>query len=345
MSKINNQPNGFLVDMDQYIGAFANDMLQRFQVEASVLPCIYTGLSVSAGVGLNVTVTAGTARGQDIVFTESVPTATESLPTKVEIASTATVAVPAASTGWIVLNVNILPDGPEQPEDPTTGDYTVEADDGDPSPTVTPVFVSSLQPAVGVVYPYTQIVLAAVASDGAAITSVDMTGGNRSFDFSSFFSRASVSSAVGYWFAENDSVTGSGVSIPSTASPAAGTGTELVSVDVTPNFLTTKLKIRVYVPHVTYSDSNYPAVLVLYNMTDSTFIKGTIHGDLGGTGGFEINGHFDLEAVVDSFSGTKTFAAYIGVDDPDAGQTMTINPLFGGNQNSVIEVTEYIVSS
>lgn len=326
MSIINNQPNGFLIDMDTYIGQFANDMLQRFQIESSVLPCIYRGLSVSAGVGLNVEVTAGTARGQDIIFTESVPTATESLPTKVEITSTATVAVPAASTGWIVLNVNILPNGPTQPEDPTTGAYITEADDGAGSPTVTPVFVSSLSPSVGVSYPYTQIVLAAVTSDGAAITSIstDFASGERSFDWSLFLSTVSGRSSpiVKVW--QNTSNAPVSTTDAITTTTPATQGAEVITLTIEPKFTTTKINIEAYIPIVKNSEPGYGVIGALYNMTDGTYITSTFVNPVNLSSGLgSVGGVLLLKAEINSFSGSKQFAVRIGTDTVGQGTVET----------------------
>lgn len=167
------------------------DALQRMSIDDSVLPCIHSGLQVTDGTGLHVNVSAGKAKGQYINFTQMNTVygggpATLSLPTDVIMPAVSAISVPASSTGWIVLNVNISPD----PTDPTTTDptgfyYNVQADNNTGSPpTITPVFVSSLSPTVGSSYPYTQIVLAYVVTGASSITSIDedVAIGHRSFD-------------------------------------------------------------------------------------------------------------------------------------------------------------------
>lgn len=181
-STIVNFPTGYTILRTDYDGSTANDLYSRFQIEESVLPCIYYGLEVTVNAGLVVNVSVGNARGLNIQFTQTVGSAT--LPTKVGLASTQTVTCTDNATGYIVLNVQITP-GPTVNADT----YSVITDNGAGSPL--PVYVSSLTPGVGVAYPYTQIVLAQVITSGGAITSIVTTGSNRSFDFSSFFSEGS----------------------------------------------------------------------------------------------------------------------------------------------------------
>jgi hypothetical protein len=182
MSIIVNYPTNFLITRADYVNKTAADLYQRFQVESSVLPCIYNGLSVTSGGGFVANISAGTARGQDIQFTQ-MPTSTF-LPINVSLIAS-TVTCPPSTSGWIVLNININP-GPTVAVSPTPGGgtYNVQADNNAGTPVVGPVFVTSLQPAIGAVYPYTQIVLAAVTTDGSGITAIDMTGSNRSYDWS-----------------------------------------------------------------------------------------------------------------------------------------------------------------
>src|SRR4051812_1970388 len=106
-SRIVNYPTGWTVTRDNYVGDTANDIYTRTnQVESSVLPCIYNGFQVSINAGLIATVSPGTACGEDLLFTESA--APTYLPTLVGISTPTNVTCTASSTGWIVLNVNVV---------------------------------------------------------------------------------------------------------------------------------------------------------------------------------------------------------------------------------------------
>lgn len=180
MSLINNFANGTVISDAIYDQQTCQEIYQRFGAEQSLLPVIYEGLQVTAATGLDVNVASGSARGQDLIF--SAITGAPTLPTRVDLPATV-VTCPDNTSGYIVLNVNI------DPIPSVSGvQYTIEADDNGGPPAITPVFVTTLQPGVGAVYPFTQVVLAAVTTLSGAVTVINMTGlatvgGNRSFDY------------------------------------------------------------------------------------------------------------------------------------------------------------------
>lgn len=193
MSRLINYPTGWTVTRNNYVGDTACDIYLRNLIESSVLPCIYNGFQVTVNAGLVVSVSPGYARGVDLEFTQE--PGTPNLPTVVDIATTSNVTCTASSTGWIVLNINVIGTLSGVPQTPGP---TIPADYYDVNPTTTsggttinPVFVTSLAP-VGPQgsFPYTQIVLAKVVTGASTITSIDQTYNpnpslsNRSFDFS-----------------------------------------------------------------------------------------------------------------------------------------------------------------
>lgn len=181
MSKIVNAPSGYKVASTDYSGNLAQDVYGRFQVEANELPVIYTGLQVTAASGLSVTVSAGTARGQNITVNDTPPVT--NLPSFVSINTPTTITVPANSTGYIILQVNAVESG--------TGNQTwdVEVSSQGVTNDLLPVFVASL-PSPGVdTYPFAYINLAKVITGVGSITSISMAPylGNRSFDYRFFY--------------------------------------------------------------------------------------------------------------------------------------------------------------
>lgn len=171
MSKIVNYKTGRTVTRQDYVDDGFDDIYQRSLIESSTLPCIYSGFHVSVGSGLNVLVSPGKARGQDLAFIINENTS-KLLPTIVEDIDTATtVTIPANSLGWIVLNVNVWSDSTVGPS--SNGDlYQISATTSaniPPGGTKGPMFVTSLQPNTSASWPYTQIVLAAIESTTSSV--------------------------------------------------------------------------------------------------------------------------------------------------------------------------------
>lgn len=191
MSNIVNYKTGRTVDRTDYVDDGFIDVYERNLIESGLLPCIYYGLNVTAGSGLTVNVAPGAARGQDISFTINGGTSTP-LPTVVNNVTTiTTINIPANSTGWIVLNVNIWDSvintlGPSSNADL----YEIGASTSSAVPSgssAAPMFVTTLQPNTNSSWPFTQIPLAQVVSNSTSITSINQNYNpasvQRAFDF------------------------------------------------------------------------------------------------------------------------------------------------------------------
>lgn len=188
MSIVNNFPTEHVVSAKEYDVDLAADILIRTGYFKGVTPIIKYGCEVTAGSGLTVNVSAGAAQGKWVQFTQM--DGDPFLPTDVEIPDSV-VTIPASSTGWIVLNANILP-GPGT----IANQYVIQADNNGGPPVVQPMFTTTLEtvnPKTS--YPYTQIVLAKVVTDGSGVTTIntdyfDPTDPavvpNRSFDITNF---------------------------------------------------------------------------------------------------------------------------------------------------------------
>lgn len=192
---ISTYQTGHQVTAPQYVDDLQGTLAQfNSLVEASFVSTtglsnaiIYSGLNVTPGVGLTVNVSAGYARGADL----SVPTQagdtpiTGEYPTLIYIPATTGITVPASSTGWIVILIDLTVTAYDAANHryviaPGTGQTTVEFLSVLPAGTVSPTF------------PSTYIQLAKVISGVASISpggigiDYDPTNpsqGDRAFDY------------------------------------------------------------------------------------------------------------------------------------------------------------------
>ena len=209
MSKIVNPTTDYVVQAVDYSQYLAQDIYQRSQIESGQLPVIYRGLQVTAAGGLAVTVSAGSARGQDITILDITP----NQPSFVELPTNTNVDIPASTTGYIVLKTNIE----EVAGDVERQTWDVDISSVDTENDLLPVFVTSIPTANISSYPYSVIVLAYVVTDGSSVTSINMRPylGNRSFDYNFFQNPIIVSgqpaNSVNYILQSNGIVTFGGV--------------------------------------------------------------------------------------------------------------------------------------
>jgi hypothetical protein len=104
--------------------------------------------------------------------------------------------------------------------------------------------------------------------------------------------------------------------------PTAGNGLEVSSITFTPKESTSSLRVTFNIPCIS-TNSGSSLVAALYNMTTSTFIKGTVIGIIN-PGGQDANYKGPLTWIVDdisSFSGEAEFSICLG-----SGGGATINP-------------------
>jgi hypothetical protein len=151
---------------------------------------------------------------------------------------------------------------------------------------------------------------------------------------------------INVWQDADNTVSGTTTVIAPGSAPASGTGTLLMTLPVTPASASSKLRIRVYIPWLTYSGSDPgdgSAVIAIYNTTDSTFLGAAESGIIGNQGSQEfVSGPFPYETIIDSFSGTKNIAAYIGTTSSNTD--VDLPSIFGSRQNSIFTIEELITN-
>lgn len=149
---------------------------------------------------------------------------------------------------------------------------------------------------------------------------------------------------INVWENENNSpITDSTAFLNGNTPPPVGTGTLLCSLTITPTLSTSRLKLRIDIPFISASTGDSIAQVFIYNTTAPAFVAGTWTNITNPPSGAPaIEGPLTLQTIINSFSGTKTFAVHIA--SSTASASISIPSIYGAVQNSTFTIEEFMPS-